>query len=143
MPRRLLVVVTTEVADEAIRELVRSHAGEDAEMLVVAPASKISKLDWLTNDEGDARAAAASAAAGAAGAAPTEDVVAGVGDSDPLQAIEDALRTFSADEILVVTRPDDRATWLEEGAGETAKALVGLPVTHLTVSGSDPFEPAR
>jgi len=51
MPRRLLVVTTTEVADSALRELVRSRAGDDAEMLVVAPASKISRLDWLTNAE--------------------------------------------------------------------------------------------
>ena len=36
--RRLLVVITSEVADEALRDLVRSRAGDDAEMLVVAPA---------------------------------------------------------------------------------------------------------
>jgi hypothetical protein len=48
MLRRLLVVVTSEVADGALRDLVRSRAGVDAEMLVVAPASEISRLDWLT-----------------------------------------------------------------------------------------------
>jgi hypothetical protein len=47
MPRRLLVVTTTEVADRVLRDLVRSRAGADAEMLVVAPASGISRLDWL------------------------------------------------------------------------------------------------
>ena len=45
MPRRLLVVITTEVDDSVLRELVRSHAGADAEMLVVAPASELSRLD--------------------------------------------------------------------------------------------------
>ncbi len=48
MPRRLLIVITTEVADGTLRDLVRSRAGDDAEMLVVAPASEISRLDWLT-----------------------------------------------------------------------------------------------
>ena len=134
MPRRLLVVITTEVADGVLRDLVRSRAGEDAEMLVVAPASEISRLDWLTNAEDDARADAASLASQTAEAAPTENVEASVGDSDPLKAIEDALRTFRADEILVVTRPDDRAGWLEEGTGKTAQARFPLPVSRVVVA---------
>ena len=134
MPRRLLVVITTEVADDLLRDLVRSRAGDDAEMLVVAPASEISRLDWLTNAEDDARADAASLASQTAEAAPTENVEASVGDSDPLKAIEDALRTFRADEILVVTRPDDRAGWLEESTGKTAQARFPLPVSRVVVA---------
>lgn len=134
MPRRLLIVITTEVADGSLRDLVRSRAGDDAEMLVVAPASKISRLDWLTNAEDDARDEAASLAAKTAEATPTENVEASVGDSDPLKAIEDALRTFPADEIIVVTRPDEQAGWLEEGTGETAQARFRLPVTRVTIA---------
>jgi hypothetical protein len=133
MPRRLLVVITTEVADDELRDLVRSRAGDDAEMFVVAPAAKISRLDWLTNAEDDARDEAASLADKTAEATPTEDVEAVVGDSDPILAIEDALRTFSADEILVVTSPDDQASWLEEGSGAEARARFDLPVTRVTV----------
>ena len=58
MPRRLLVVITTEVPDAKLNELARHLAGDDAEVLVVAPASNISRLDWLTNAEDDARAEA-------------------------------------------------------------------------------------
>ena len=134
MPRRLLVVITTEVADGVLRDLVRSRAGDDAEMLVVAPASKISRLDWLTNAEDDARTEAASLAVKTAEATPTEDVEARVGDSDPLKAIEDALRTFAADEILVVAHPDDQAGWLEEGTGAAAQARFSLPITRVTVA---------
>ena len=57
-----------------------------------------------------------------------------MGDSDPVKAIEDALRTFPADEVIVVTRPDDQARWLEEGSGETAQARFRLPITHVTVA---------
>jgi hypothetical protein len=142
MPRRLLVVVTTEVADAALRDLVRSRGGDDAEMLVVAPASEISRLDWLTNAEDDARADAASLASQTADAAPTENVEASVGDSDPLKAIEDALRTFPADEILVLTRPDEQAGWLEEGTGETAEARFPLPVTRFVVADDGTLTPA-
>ena len=62
MPRRLLVVVTTDVTDATVNEFVRRSAGEDAEVRVVAPAVGISRLDWLTNAEDDARADADSLA---------------------------------------------------------------------------------
>ncbi len=133
VPRRLLVVATASVPENELRAVVRAHAGEDAELLVVAPASDISRLDWLTNAEDDARAEAAQRAEEIAEAAPTGKVEFRVGDSDPVKAIEDALRTFPADELIVVTRPDEDAAWLEEGSGETAQSRFSLPVTHLTV----------
>jgi hypothetical protein len=54
-------------------------------MLVVAPASGISRLDWLTNAEDDARADAAERADELAQVAPTDDVESRVGDSDPIK----------------------------------------------------------
>ena len=102
-------------------------------MLVVSPASEISRLDRLTNAEDDARTDAAERADELADAAPTEDIESRVGDSDPVKAIEDALRTFSADELIVVTLPDEEASWLEKGSAETALRRFSLPVTHLVV----------
>ena len=143
MPRRLLVVITTEVAGGVLRELVRGRGGDEAEMLVVAPAAEISRLDWLTNAEDDARTEAGSLAAKTAEATPTEDVEARVGDSDPVKAIEDALRTFDADEILVVTRSDDQAGWLEEGSGAAAQGRFSLPVTRVTVAEDGSLAPTE
>lgn len=40
----------------------------------------------------------------------TASVEAEVGDSDPLQAIEDALRAFPADEVIIVTAPTSGPT---------------------------------
>jgi hypothetical protein len=134
--RRLLVVATASVPAADLRTSVRAHAGEDAEMLVVAPASGISRLDWLTNAEDDARAEATERAEELADAAPTDDVESRVGDSDPVKAIEDALRTFPADELIVVTLPDGDADWLEKGSAETALNRFSLPVTHLVVDNS-------
>ena len=135
MPRRLLVVVNTDIPEGVLRALVHSRGGEDAEMLVVAPASELSRLGWLTNAEDGARAEAGTLALKTAVAAPSEDVEARVGDPDPLTAIEDALRTFAADEILVVAHPDDEAGWLEEGSGAAAEERFNLPVTRITVAG--------
>lgn len=133
MSRRLLVVATATVPAADLRTAVRAHAGEDAELLVVAPASDISRLDWLTNAEDDARADAAERADELAEAAPTESIESRVGDSDPVKAIEDALRTFPADELIVVTLPDEDAAWLEKGSADTALSRFSLPVTHLVV----------
>jgi len=95
------------------------------------PASNISRLDWLTNADDDARGDARELAESTAEATPTDHVEARVGDSDPLQAIEDALRTFPAGEVIIITLPDESATWLEAGTGEEAQRRFALPVTHL------------
>ena len=98
---------------------------------MIAPASKISWLDRLTNAEDDACADATERADAASEELPGEQVEAHGGDVDPLQAIEDALRTFPADEIVVLTAPDEDATWLETGLGEKAQTRFSVPVSHL------------
>jgi GABA permease len=53
-----------------------------------------------------------------------------IGDDDPLQALQDALRTFGADEIVVATHPDKSAAWLERRVVERARERFALPVAH-------------
>jgi hypothetical protein len=133
--KKLLVVATAPVEPGPLRDAVREHAGDEAEIRVVAPASDVSPLQWLASDDDAARQKAADVASEAAEsvqreAARTETEV---GDTDPIQAIEDALRTFPADEVLVVTRPDDDASWLEQDSAAEARERFGVPVTRLTV----------
>jgi hypothetical protein len=56
-----------------------------------------------------------------------------VGDGDPVQAIEDALRTFGADEIIISTHPEGRSNWLERGVVESARERFAVPITHVVV----------
>jgi hypothetical protein len=56
-----------------------------------------------------------------------------IGDSDPNVAIEDALRVFPADEILISTHPPDRSRWLERGVVDKARERIELPITHVVV----------
>jgi len=130
----VIVVPTASVSDKLLQTVVWAHAGTDAEIHVVAPASNISRLNWLTNAEDDAREDAQILADDTAETVPTENVEALVGDSDPLQAIEDALRTFPADEVIIITLPDESGSWLESGAGEEVQHRFALPVTHLVAS---------
>ena len=48
-------------------------------------------------------------------------------------AIEDALRVFPADEIVISTHPPDRSRWLEHGVVDTAREQIDLPITHVVV----------
>ena len=56
-----------------------------------------------------------------------------VGDSDPLQAIEDELRTFGADEIIISTHPPGRSNWLERDIVTHARDRFPVPITHVVV----------
>ena len=131
----VLVVTTASVDPETLREEALRHVGdENAEVKIVAPASDVSRLQWLTNDEDEAREEAAQQADEAAEAVkPAATVEAEVGDSDPVQAVEDALRTFPADQIVIVTRSGNEQGWLEKDSASAAYKRFGLPVTQLSV----------
>ena len=64
-----------------------------------------------------------------------------IGDSDPNVAIEDALRVFPADEIVISTHPPQRSRWLERGVVERAREEIDLPVTHVVVDLAAEAEP--
>jgi hypothetical protein len=133
MTHRVLVVPTASISSSSIRSRLRDVVPDDAVIEIVAPASNIGRLDWLTNAEDDARSEAAERAAEVAATLSSDSVEGHVGDTDPIRAIADALRVFAADEVIIVTRSDDDATWLEQGAGAAARERLSLPVTHLVV----------
>jgi GABA permease len=56
-----------------------------------------------------------------------------VGDPDPNVALEDALRVFAADEIIIATLPPNLSPALEHGVVERARQETHLPVTHVVV----------
>jgi hypothetical protein len=47
--------------------------------------------------------------------------------------MEDALRTFGADEIIISTHPEGRSHWLERGVVEKARERFAVPITHVVV----------
>jgi hypothetical protein len=127
-------VVTTVAADES--EL-RGELADADEIRVVAPAAKISRLDWLTNAEDDARAEAEQAAEDVADAAVGEarvQVDQTSQNTDAAENVADALRTFPAEEIVVLTRPGEDTTWLEDEAVRAALDAHGIPVRHVELA---------
>jgi hypothetical protein len=140
MTRRRLVVTTAPDPSAALLDQLQWDDGEDdLEVAVVAPASDMSLLEWLSDDDRvreEARRRALEAAEAESLVGRIVDVR--VGDPDPRVAIEDALREFPADEVVLVTRPQDKAGWLEQllADGELGRRL-GLPVRHLVDDAAD------
>jgi hypothetical protein len=66
------------------------------------------------------------------------DVSATIGDSDPVLAIEDALREGPADEIVIVTHgEEDERLWLEADAFERARERFNVPVVHFQATAAN------
>jgi universal stress protein family protein len=133
--RRILVVANETVAGQRLREAILAAAeGYRAHVLVVCPALNSPLRHW-TSDEDEARAAAQKrldrslTELGRLGI----DARGEVGDADPVQAIEDALRTFGADEVIISTHPEGRSNWLERGVVTSARERFAVPITHVVV----------
>ena len=133
--RRILVIVHDTLAGEAVNEIRRASAGYRARALVVCPAPVSSVRHW-TSDVDGARAEAerrldkSLTQLRAAGIEAQGEI----GDEDPLRAIEDALRTFGADEIVISTGPEGA----ERGGVAGARERFALPITHVEAGAAQP-----
>jgi len=138
--RRILVVANETVGGGELRDLLgRKAAGVSEDVLLVCPALNTKLRTW-TSDEDGARAAAQERLDKSLGRLAELGVHARgeIGDGDPLQALEDALRVFPADEIVVSTHPPGRSHWLEQGVVEQARLRYDVPVTHVVVDVTSP-----
>jgi nucleotide-binding universal stress UspA family protein len=134
-PKKVLVIANETVAGRALRgEIVHRTSDGDAEILVVSPALN-SRIRHWTSDEDEARERAQQRLDQSLAALAEEGVEARgqVGDDDPMQAIDDALRTFGADEIIISTHPPGRSNWLESELITRARERFDLPITHVVV----------
>ena len=125
------VLVVSSVADPP-RELQEALGDDVGEILASSPSLQQSRLQWLTNAEDDARRGRAHRRGDhpRRRARPTA--------CRPRSALRPAARrrgrftNIDADEIVVVTRTGEDASWLEEGAAETIAArFPQLPVTTI------------
>jgi hypothetical protein len=147
--KKILVVANETVAGRALRgKVVERASAADADVLVVSPALNSLVRHW-TSDEDHARELAHERLETSLAALAEEGVEARgeVGDADPIQAIEDALRVFGADEVVISTHPPGRSNWLEKDVIEHARERFDLPITHVVVDleleqASTPDEPA-
>ena len=133
--RRILVIANETVGGHTLRSAILERSLDvREEVLVVTPALNSPLKHWVSDEDG-ARAAAQERldASLAQLAAAGVEARGEVGDGDPVQAMEDALRTFGADEIIISTHPPGRSNWLERGVVERARERFAVPITHIVV----------
>jgi len=134
MSKKILTVVSEPVSADALRSAIGEEDAADAEVLVVAPALSSKKRFLLADpDPGIERAEEVQQETVERLDEGGVDAAGDTGESDPLLAIQDALQTFPADEIVLVTHSGGEQNWLEEGLVEDAKERFEAPVRHLVV----------
>ena len=100
---RILVVANETLEGVRLREeIVGMAVGVAEDVLVVCPALNSHLRTWTSDEDGAREAAGARLAATLADLAAAGLNVRGeIGAGDPLQALEDALRKFAADAIVI------------------------------------------
>jgi hypothetical protein len=134
MPTKILAVVSEPVSGEALKKSIGRDRAEAAEVLVVAPALN-TRTHFFTSDVDTAIGRAEDVQEETVERMEEEgvDAAGDTGESDPLLAIQDALQTFPADEIVLFTHPHGKTNWLEEGLVDEVKESFDGPVEQVLV----------
>jgi hypothetical protein len=129
------LVLTPDPLDEPRLRSALGDELEGAEILVVSPATNESRLAFWMSDpdeaiaEADEAKAATVAALQQAGAKADGEV----GESEPGLALQDAMATFPAERIVIVTRTDGERDYREDAQLAGAEQQYGVPVTWLEI----------
>lgn len=130
--RRYLVVANQTLAGQHLAEKVRAClAAEPSRFHVLVPAT--TSNDQVVWTEGEARALAQERLDRALdqfrqlGA----EVDGEVGDENPFDAIQDAVRDGEFDELILSTLPVGVSRWLKQDLPHRVERAFDLPVTHV------------
>ena len=134
MGKRILALVSEPVDATALRSAVGEDVAADAEVLVVAPALNTKTKFFLADpDPAIERAEEVQEETVQRLDQSGVDAAGDTGESDPLQALQDALVTYPADEIVLFTHAGGKQNWLEEGVVDQAKQRFDAPVRHVLI----------
>lgn len=136
----VLVVANEALVGAELAQLILQPGRERVEVDVLAPVLA-SHVHYAVSDIDGELAEARTRLERSLAWAREHQIVAGgeVGDPNPTTALEDELRSFGADEVIVVTHPRDRETWQERGELARLRRELDVPVTHVVV-GNDRAE---
>jgi hypothetical protein len=130
---KVLVITSEPIAAQQLRDALGSDGNpSDAEVMVVAPALAGSAVKfWMSDaDEAIARADRVRRESverlGEEGVSATGDT----GEADPYLAIEDAVKTFDADRIVLFTHSREDRRYREDRDDREIAERFGRPVDH-------------
>jgi GABA permease len=131
---RVLVVANETVqADALLAELRRLHDEHGADYLVCVPAHP------LHSGQGAIWAPGTAVATAQHRLDATLEILGGegldaagvIGDYRPLHAMDQAVREFRPDLIVISTHPEERSAWLRQDLIEQARRKYSVPVRHV------------
>ena len=133
MAQKILAVVSEPISGDALRSAVGGDPS-DAEVLVVAPALT-GKLRWVLADpdEGIERAEEVQEETVERLDEEGIDAAGDTGEADPLLALQDALQTYPADQVVFFTHREGGRNWLEEGVVDQARERFDTPIEHVVL----------
>jgi len=128
---KTLLLTSDALSADQVRSVIGSDGLED-EVMVVAPALHTSALRfWISDaDEAISRADWVQQETVENLEDAEVDAVGDTGEGDPGEAIEDALKTFEADRVIVFTRPGAPRYREDVDAGELQRRF-GIPVEQV------------
>ena len=131
MGRKVLALVAEPISGDTLKSAL-GDGGDDPEVMVVAPAFDSKARFWASDsDDAIARADQVQQETVERMADDDVDAVGDTGESDPLLALQDALATFPAEEIVIVTHPSDERNWAEDDLLEQAQSRFSVPVRQV------------
>jgi GABA permease len=132
---RVLVIANRTLHGDELTAILRRRARAGAELHVVAPIL-VSRAHYLASDVDRELSEARQRLATALSWAQAEGLQTSGKVGDPnaaLGAIEDELRVFAADEVIISTYPAGMSNWLETGIVQRLRDELDIPVTHVIV----------
>jgi hypothetical protein len=133
--RHVLVVANDALSGSGLRDRILGHDHERVEVDVLAPIlishlhQGVSDIDRELEDARDRLERSLAWAREQAIVARGE-----VGDPSVTSALEDEVRDFGADEVIVVTQAAARETWQERDEIEQLRRELEVPVTQIVVA---------
>ena len=135
MSSKLLIAAGEAVADTkelpfGVRELI-----DRAEEILVITPSLPQRFEWLVSATDRAREQADERLRTVLGQLEQigSDAAGAVGSDDPLQALDDAIREFGPDHLLIGVRAGENAGWQEKGLLDGVQERFAIPITVFSV----------
>jgi hypothetical protein len=131
---RVVVIASGELDRDALDAVL----GPGDELHLLVPAVEQSRLDWLTNDEDEARAEARRLARRIGGRTRADMASVEVKPDSPTQVVRDAIAEHAPDRVVVAVRDGEDASWLEQDElARLPRRIDGVPVIRLALTETD------
>lgn len=132
--RHVLVVAERALAGEELSRQLQPEPGITVELDVLSPVMASRAHHWAGDVDREREQAQVRLEASLAWAVQHGFVARGeVGDPDAMGAIEDELRDFGADEVIIVTHPSERTSWLANRMLSHLKRQLEVPVREIVM----------